>query len=177
LKKHLKVVIKSQSFCTEYLLSDRTAASGLRAIRFATLHVSTHNKIYSFWNTNTNKSTSNRNTMWQCKLKVYHKHLTKSLAKQYRNVELRNITPQATLLQVAQKLPHKPPAKTNKKAPLFWHLNTSRNLIPTKTAESNFLNISFVRNGNVSWMQNVIWINFNIPLIMFYYQWYVSLHC
>ena len=86
-------------------------------------------KITLFSNTNANNSTSTRNTKWQCTLTAYHKHLSTSAAKEYRIIESPNvITPQATSLQVAQKLPNKSTAETNRKAPVYWHLKTPKEL-------------------------------------------------
>jgi hypothetical protein len=51
--------------------------------------------------------------MRQYTLREDHKHLSKSVVKQYIN---NLITTQATLLQAVQMLPDKPPAKINKKS-------------------------------------------------------------
>ena len=132
--------------------------------------MSTHNKIYTFCDTNTHNSTSTRNTNWQYTLTAYHKYLSNSEGKQYETIESPTIiTPQTILLQVTQKLLNKPPVKTNRKAPGYWHLKTPKNLIPTATADTDFLQKISVQNNNVSRMKNFIWINFNITLIMFYY--------
>jgi uncharacterized protein YcfL len=58
----------------------------------------------------------------------------------YITIESQNlITPQATLLKVAQRLPNKTQDKTNIRAPVYWYLKNCSNLITTERADPNIL--------------------------------------
>jgi hypothetical protein len=125
---------------------------------------------YSYCNTNTNYSTSTRNTLWQYTLIEVNGHLSRSRSTQYRNNESPNlITTHSNLLQVSHTLLKKTPANINKRAPVYWHLRTCRKLIPTTTSNSCFLSKLSVHNNIVSWMEVCTSVNFNIALIKLYY--------